>query len=140
MAGKAWGILGLLLIVGVVPLTAASPGALETKVVSVAVDPTTGSTRGGYANAVAVVDVAGKLTLLNADLTAHDIISEEIGPVDNPWCARYAGHHECPLFASPIVGLGGEAVVEGTDQLEPGTTYPFYCSIHHWMTGILVAI
>lgn len=137
----------LTLLVGLLclaPLALASPAALDAHVVTVTptVDPTTGTvgTRGGYASVVVVADVAGTLTLTNADLTAHDVVSKALGPDDNPWCGRYVGHHVCPLFASPLVGVGEQAQVEGIDQLKPGTTYEFFCSIHHWMRGTLVAI
>lgn len=141
--GKAGASVAIVLLIALVPLSLASPAALDATVVAVppSVDPN-GSvgTRGGYLNNVFVVDVDGTLTFVNADITAHDIVSEELGPTDNPWCARYVGHHFCPLFASPLVGLGGQTTVEGTDQLEPGRTYHFFCSVHHWMTGTLVAI
>lgn len=138
--GKAGASVAIVLLIALVPLGLASPAALDATVVAVppSVDPA--GTRGGYLNSVFVVDVAGTLTFLNADIAAHDIVSEELGPTENPWCARYVGHHFCPLFASPLVGLGGQATVEGTDQLEPGRTYTFFCSVHHWMTGTLVAI
>lgn len=133
-----------LLVVLVVPLGVASPAALDTHalVVPPSVDPATGAVgaRGGYAGSVVVADVAGTLTLTNADLIAHDLVAREPGPEDNPWCVRFAGFDPCPLFASPIVGMAGQATVEGTDQLVPGTTYPFVCSIHHWMQGTLIAI
>lgn len=142
--GKAWVSGGIVLLLGALPLVLASPAALDTKVVAIppSVDPTTGAigTRGGYANAVAVVDVAGTLTFVNADISAHDLVAREAGPSDAPWCSRYAGQGSCPLFASRIVGLGGEAVVEGTDRLAPGATYGFFCSIHPWMSGTLVAV
>ena len=143
--GKAGGSVALVLVLLAIPMTVlASPAAFDSIITTVppSLDPTTGAigTRGGYASAVIVADVAGTLTLVNADITAHDLISDELGPADNPWCSRYVGHHFCPLFASPIVGLGGQAVVQGTDQLESGKTYSFFCSIHHWMTGTLVAV
>lgn len=142
--GKAGASVAIVLLVLLLPLGLASPAALDTHVVAVppSADPSTGAVglRGGYLNSVFVVDVAGTLTFTNADITAHDLVSTEDGPADNPWCARFVGHHDCPLFASPLIGLGKQGVVEGTDQLVPGTTYTFYCSIHHWMTGTLVAI
>lgn len=134
----------LLLALTVAPFALASPAALESHVVTIppTVDPVGGQfgTRGGYAGGVVVADIAGTLTLTNLDITAHDMISDALGPADNPWCSRYIGHHFCPLFASPLVGLGGQTTVEGLDQLTPGTTYSFFCSVHHWMTGTLVAI
>ena len=134
----------VLLVLAAAPIVVASPAALDTQVVVVppSVDPLTGEvgTRGGYATVVAVADTAGTLTIVNADITAHDIISVALGPTDNPWCPRYEGHHPCPLFASPLVGLGKQALVEGIDLLVPGTTYGLYCSVHHWLSGTVVAI
>ena len=142
--GQAWARAAMALLLAASPLALASPAALDSMVIAFppSADPTTGAigTRGGYANVVAVADVAGTLTFQNLDITAHDVIAHDLGPTDNPWCARYVGHHFCPLFASPLVGLGEQAVVEGTDQLQPGTTYEFFCSVHHWMTGTLVAV
>ncbi|HET6403846.1 MAG TPA: hypothetical protein VFH78_04310 [Candidatus Thermoplasmatota archaeon] len=141
--GQAWARLVLASLL-LVPVVAASPAALDTRVVALppSVDPSTGGVgmRGGYAPVVVVADVSGTLTFTNLDIAAHDIIAKQLGPTDNPWCSRYVGHHFCPLFASPLIGLGKEAVVEGTDQLQPGRTYDFFCSIHHWMTGTIVAI
>lgn len=92
-----------------------------------------------------VVDVAGTLTFTNTDLVGHDVVAFDTGPDTNPWCGRYIG--DCPLFASPIVGLGGRTVVEGTDQLPASdplsattNTYAFFCSVHPWMTGTLTTI
>lgn len=129
----------------ILPMVHASPAAIDTTILTIppSVDPTTGAigTRGGYAPIAVVADVAGTLTITNADLTAHDIVSVAPGPADNAWCARFVvGHGYCPLFASPLVGLGRSAVVQGTEQLVPGATYPFFCSVHHWMEGTLVAI
>ncbi len=142
--GKAWACGAIVALLALVPLGAASPLALASHIVVVppGVDPSTGSvgTRGGYLPGVVVADISGTLTLTNADIAAHDVISDAVGPTDNPWCWRYVGHHPCPLFASPLIGLGKQAKVEGTDQLVPGTAYTFFCSVHHWMTGTLVAI
>lgn len=141
--GQAWAsVAGIVLVLTVLPLTTlASPAAIDTQIVAIppSVDPV--GTRGGYATLVAVADVDGTLTFVNADISAHDVIAEEPGPTDNAWCARYiGGHGYCPIFASRLVGVGGQAVIEGTDQLEAGTTYAFYCSVHHWMQGTIVAI
>lgn len=140
----SWAGVAAAIILCLVPAVAASPAALTTHIATVppSVDPTTGQvgTRGGYAVTVVVADTAGTLTLTNLDLTAHDLVADELGPTDNPWCPRFVGHHDCPLFASPIAGLGDQVDVEGLAQLEPGTTHEFFCSIHHWMTGTIVAI
>lgn len=139
--GQAWASAGALALLCALALVAqASPAALDTYVVAIppSVDPI--GTRGGYATLVVVADTAGTLTLVNADITAHDVVADDPGPGTNAWCTRFAGHGYCPLFASRIVGIAGETPVEGTQALEPGSTYGFHCSIHHWMQGTLVAI
>lgn len=114
----------------VMPAVTATPLGLETYAVSV---------NNGYVTKDVVVDVAGTLTLVNLDLPTHDIVAKAHGPDDNPWCQRFfAG--ACPLFASALIGLGQEGVVEGTDQLTPLESYEFYCSAHPWMTGTLTAL
>lgn len=143
--GTAWASAAIVILVSLVPLgVLASPAALDSHIVAVppSADAATGTvgTRGGYLGGVTVVDIAGTLTFTNADISAHDVVSDALGPTDNPWCSRYVAHHFCPLFASRLTGLGGQVVVEGTDQLVPGTTYTYFCSVHHWMSGTLVAI
>lgn len=140
--GAVGASLAILFLLIAVPLTLASPAALDGHIVTIppSVNPLTGQvgTRGGYATTVVLADVAGTLTLTNADLSAHDVVSQALGPASNAWCPCYVGPHYCPLFASPLVRLGGEGVVQGTEQLEPGTTYEFFCSVHPWMRGTLV--
>lgn len=52
-----------------------------------------------------------------------------------------AGEHdivsdEADRFASPLLGAGQSALVEGVEKLEPGS-YPFHCTLHPWMKGVL---
>lgn len=144
--GKAWASAAVVALAMLnVPLIAhATPATLDSTIIAVppSADMRTGSigARGGYLTLAVVADVEGTLTFTNADLTAHDVISRAVGPGDNLWCARYVTLGTCPLFASPIIGMAEQAPVEGTDQLVPGTAYEFYCSIHPWMTGKLVAV
>lgn len=130
----AWRLSIGALFVLLVPAAFASPAGLDTHAV-------TADKPGGFDYLVeaVVVDVAGTLTLVNADLRAHDIVAVDDGPADNPWCGRYA-YRECPLFASRLLGLGQQGPVEGTEQLTPLESYEFYCSVHPWMTGTLTAI
>ena len=46
----------------------------------------------------------------------------------------------CPAFWSDWADLGETVTVLGLDQLAPGATYAFYCSIHPQMQGTLVAL
>lgn len=64
-----------------------------------------------------------KLTFKNEDTLVHDVMSGQ----------DLSGK---PLFQSPLVDPGGEAVVEGAQYLTTGS-YPFYCSLHPDMTGTL---
>jgi len=144
MGNGVWASLATAIVVmTVLPVGHASPAALDSQIVTVppSIDAAHASvgTRGGYLVGVVVADVEGTLTLANADITAHDVVADADGPAGKPWCARFRDR-PCPLFASPLVGLGGQAAVAGTDELVPLATYTFSCSIHSWMTGTLVAI
>lgn len=123
-----------LLLALFVPVVLASPAGAPSRIVS-----WQGEGGGAYLVPAVLVDVAGELTLVNADLRAHDVVAIEYGPSDNPWCGRYRAG-ECPLFASRLVGVAGQSVVEGIGQLAPLSSYEFTCSIHGWMTGTITAI
>jgi len=127
-------LLAGLILAFLAPAAFASPLGLDTHAAAA-------PTADGYDYVLdqVVADVAGTLTFTNLDLRAHDVVSDADGPPDNPWCGRFL-NRACPLFASPLVGLGGQATVEGTDQLAPLESYAFYCSIHPWMTGTLTAV
>lgn len=94
----------------------------------------------GYTAPVVAVPVGGSLTHVNADLPRHDVIAvNAYGPDDQPWCNRFS-QGQCPLFWSPLIGIGGTSQVLGLENLEPLTTYEFTCSIHAGMVGTLVAL
>ena len=87
------------------------------------------------------VDVAVKsqlLTFYNLDYAAtgqHNIASVEYGASSKPWCVEYA-LNQCPLFASKLVGAGGNATVDLAATVA-GKTYPFVCHLHGDMKGTL---
>ena len=97
----------------------------------------------GYAPPVIVVQVGGSLTYTNLDLPRHDVVALDSGPDDQPWCHDAVGPLDgghCPLFRTPLIGFGESAQVQGLENLEPLTVYPFHCTIHSGMRGTLVAL
>lgn len=76
-----------------------------------------------YSSSVITIDQGEALIFRNVDLNRHDVVSKQ-----------QAGGK--PLFASPLLSTGGEALVQGVQQLKGGN-YEFFCSIHTYMTGTL---
>ena len=77
-----------------------------------------------YSSDVITIDRGEALIFRNADLNRHDLVSK-----------TQAGGK--PLFSTPLLGTGGEAIVQGVQQLGGGS-YPFFCTVHTYMTGTLV--
>jgi len=76
----------------------------------------------GFATRVVVASRKGTLTFINEDIVQHDF--------DSP----------TGLFWTPLIGLNGKATVQGIQNLAAGKRYPFFCTIHPGMTGILVVV
>ena len=76
-----------------------------------------------YSSSGVTVDQGEALIFRNVDLNRHDLVSKD-----------QAGGK--PLFSTPLLSTGGEAVVQGVQQLRAGN-YQFFCSIHTYMTGTL---
>lgn len=76
-----------------------------------------------YSSSGVTVDQGEALIFRNADLNRHDLVSKQ-----------QAGGK--PLFSTPLLSTGGEALVQGVQQLRPGN-YQFFCTIHTYMTGTL---
>ena len=76
-----------------------------------------------YSSSVVTVDQGEALIFRNADLNRHDLVSKQ-----------QAGGK--PLFSTPLLSTGGEALVQGVQQLKGGN-YEFFCTIHTYMTGTL---
>ncbi len=98
----------------------------------------------GYLTPAMVAQPGGELTYLNADIVQHDVVQYPTvdgfgGPSNQPWCSRFA-KGKCPVFWSDQVGLGASTPILGLENLESGTTYTFYCTIHPNMQGTLVAV
>ena len=72
-----------------------------------------------YATPALVLGKGDKLTFTNLDtLAKHDLLSDE------------------GKFKSKLVGAGESTPVEGVDKLSAGN-YPFHCSLHSWMRGVV---
>lgn len=77
-----------------------------------------------YANPDVTIDQGERLTFRNDDFAQHDVTASR---------RDEAGRR---LFASPTIGQGRTAEVEGARSLVTGF-YGFFCSIHPFMTGTL---
>src|SRR4051794_34147297 len=74
------------------------------------------------------IDQGEKLTFKNEDTVSpgnHDVTADAAGP-----------DGKTPIFRSQTIDDGQESVVDGVQQLSPGT-YSFHCSIHTFMTATL---
>ncbi|MDQ1711926.1 MAG: Cupredoxin-like domain [Frankiaceae bacterium] len=71
------------------------------------------------------IDQGETLDLVNLDPTSHDVVAHDLGADGQP------------VFRSAIVGAGGQARVVGVESLLP-SAYPFVCSVHDSMTGVLI--
>jgi plastocyanin len=76
-----------------------------------------------YSSSVITIDQGEALFFRNADLNRHDLVSK----------AQSGGK---PIFSTPLLSTGGEAVVQGVQQLKGGN-YEFFCTVHTYMTGTL---
>lgn len=124
------GLAGALVLMTPAPahavVAAAGPGAFAT----------------GYATRVVVTPAGGPVTFMNGDavadhtLTAADATLPKKVAKRTKRCRGYSVR-SCPLFATPVVGPGGSAAVEGLKRVKPGQ-YEFKCQIHGSMTGTLV--
>ena len=99
----------------VASLAAAAPAAADERVYAVPVNQ--------YSSTVITVDQGEALFFRNIDLQQHDLVSKQ-----------QAGGK--PLFGTPLLGTGEEALVQGVQQLRGGS-YPFFCTVHPFMTGTL---
>jgi plastocyanin len=98
-------------------LLLASPAAADQRV--------SAATRDQYSNPDVTIDPGEHVTFFNGDLfDSHSVTSKAQRPDGTP------------LFDSGVIRSGAEAPVAGVEGLAPGT-YPFYCSIHTFMTGTI---
>lgn len=102
----------------------------------------------GYATPVIVVSQGEDVTFSNIDTDLHDVVHDvETDGFGSErmlrWCRgeKEDGHDHsqaCPLFWTPLLGLGDTARIRGLGNVEPGETYTFFCTRHHGMKGRLI--
>lgn len=97
----------------------------------------------GYLTPAVLAAKGGKLDYTNADVVSHDVVQDPrtdgiSGKGTKPWCKGFPTG-KCPVFFTPLQGLGQTTPVQGLDQLVPGKSYSFYCTLHPSMRGTLVA-
>ena len=114
-----------------------------------------GSRAGTYGTPVVVVEKGDDLTFVNMELFAHDVRSVAVGPDNTPWCnpaepsepqhpvknPRRFAKGKCPLLWSLPISMTVGAVetkVYGTNNLKPGTTVKFYCTVFPSMQGQVI--
>ena len=76
-----------------------------------------------YSSSVITIDQGEALFFRTIDLQRHDLVSKD-----------QAGGK--PIFGTPLLGTGEEALVQGAQQLKGGN-YAFFCTVHPFMTGTL---
>ena len=96
----------------------------------------------GYATPVVVASKRGKVTYTNLDIVRHDVVQDPRadgmrGPGTKPWCRKFR-KGRCPVFWTPLIGLGDDTTLRGMENVRPGKIYSFYCTLHPGMKGRLV--
>lgn len=96
-----------------------------------------GSQYSGYTVPQLVTRAGDTVTYTNIDIAPHDVTADEYGP-DQQWCAdAQFAPGQCPRFWTPLISLGKSVPVYGLDQLKPGDTFTYHCSLHPGMVGTL---
>ncbi|MDQ3953221.1 MAG: hypothetical protein M3279_09720 [Actinomycetota bacterium] len=103
-----------------------------------------GSYGAGWATPVIVTRVGGPVTVANTDIAPHHLVAAETflpkkKAKKAPWCEGYPAKR-CPVFWSETVTTGQRVSVQGLEYIKSGEQYPFVCTIHANMTGVLVGI
>ena len=95
----------------------------------------------GYLTPQVVVTKGGSLQYTNFDVVRHNVVQDvaadhkALKSGTAKWCRQFR-KHKCPLFWSPLAGLGQQEMVLGVPRLKSGT-YSFYCTLHPGMKGKL---
>ena len=92
---------------------------------------------GGYVVADLVVTQGDSLLLVNGDPTNLVNPTPEGGLHDITSIDTVNGQ---PLFKSGTIPVGGSSWVSGVEQLPRGSTYPYQCSVHAYMTGTIQVV
>ena len=149
MRRTAWA-LSLLVIAAGIGVIPSGAGAVERNESDQTVPVLTGPAAKfwGYATPVVVISKGEELTYTNFDVEKHDVVQDVEadgfgGPKKMPWCKEEKGHehghdHGCPVFWSDLIGLQQTTKVLGLQNVKPGTTYSFMCTLHHGMKGTLI--
>jgi plastocyanin len=131
--------------VGLTTLCASALAALVLAVAAPAASAATvyagpGAASSSFLTPNVSISAGGTLSFTNLDLVGHDVTSQQ---TTRPRRRRHHHHHHHrrpappqPLFKSATVGFGSMTPVNGVEKLQPGS-YPFFCSIHPTMTGVL---
>lgn len=104
----------------------------------------------GYTVPFLVVSQGDAVTYMNADAFEHDVVARTVrgNPTDpgSPpvadWCPGFGFTDPltCPAFWTPLIGIAGSTPMYGLDDVVPGVSYEFYCTIHGNMDGTLVVL
>lgn len=86
----------------------------------------------------------GRVVYTNLDVVRHDVVQDvrTDGVASNgkdPWCKQFATG-KCPVFWTPLLGLGESTDLRGLSNTVSGKSYSFYCSLHPGMRGTLAVV
>jgi plastocyanin len=102
----------------------------------------------GYLTPVVTIAKGDTLTFSSFDLERHDFVQDVAvdgfgGPTRMPWCDK--GNNDgkgegelCPTFWTKLIGFNDNTKILGLKNLESGTTYSFFCTLHSGMKGKLI--
>jgi polyvinyl alcohol dehydrogenase (cytochrome) len=100
---------------------------------------------GGYLTPAMVASKGtGRVVYTNLDIVRHDVVQDPrtdgvANKGKDPWCKRF-GKGKCPVFWTPLLGLGQSADLMGLKNTVAGRNYTFYCSLHPGMRGTLAVV
>lgn len=134
---NGWRVLPLIALAAMV--LAPPPAAAQEPAAELVVVAAPGAWLTTYATPLVALPPGSNLTFHNADVMRHDVVSEAYGPDTQPWCGSFR-EGQCPLFWTPLIGLGKQAAVLGLENLAPGTVYWYYCTTHPPMVGAIAAV